>query len=98
MSSHTYLQAVVKNTSSYALLSGSANVFLDNNFVAKVCSIKFGCKLIIKLKAVAHVAVRPSVLDTVKQNNNNKVVLLMEIGANTTELQLNNLNRTVTAG
>ncbi|XP_065891224.1 protein F37C4.5-like [Dysidea avara] len=35
MSSHTYLQAVVKNTSSYALLSGPANVFLDNNFVAK---------------------------------------------------------------
>jgi len=36
MSSHTYLQAVVKNTSSYALLCGPANVFLDNNFVAKV--------------------------------------------------------------
>ena len=39
MSSHTYLQAVVTNTSSYSILSGPANVFLDNNFIAKVsCS------------------------------------------------------------
>ena len=36
MSLHTYLQAVVTNTSSYSILSGPANVFLDNNFIAKV--------------------------------------------------------------
>ena len=36
LSSETYLQAVVKNTSSYSILSGPANVFLDNNFIAKV--------------------------------------------------------------
>ena len=39
MSSHTYLQAVVKNTSSYAILSGPANVFLDNNFIAKASKL-----------------------------------------------------------
>ena len=36
VSSETYLQAVVTNTSSYSILSGPANVFLDNNFIAKV--------------------------------------------------------------
>ena len=36
LSSETYLQAVVKNTSPYSILSGPANVFLDNNFIAKV--------------------------------------------------------------
>jgi uncharacterized protein (TIGR02231 family) len=35
MSSHAFLKAKVKNSSSYALLAGPANVFLDNNFVAK---------------------------------------------------------------
>jgi hypothetical protein len=30
-----FLQAKVKNTSGYLLLPGKANVFLDNNFVAK---------------------------------------------------------------
>ena len=39
MSSHTYLQAVVTNTSSYSILSGPANVFLDNNFIAKVSEL-----------------------------------------------------------
>ena len=41
LSSETYLQAVVKNTSSYSILSGPANMFLDNNFIAKVtaCNI-----------------------------------------------------------
>ena len=32
---HAFLKAKVKNTSSYAMLAGPANVFLDNNFVAK---------------------------------------------------------------
>ena len=36
LSSETYLQAIVKKTSSYSILSGPANVFLDNNFIAKV--------------------------------------------------------------
>ena len=32
---HAFLKAKVNNTSSYAMLAGPANVFLDNNFVAK---------------------------------------------------------------
>ena len=36
LSPHSFLQAKVKNVSSYALLAGPANVFLDNNFLAKV--------------------------------------------------------------
>ncbi|RNA22167.1 hypothetical protein BpHYR1_054533 [Brachionus plicatilis] len=32
---HAYIKAKVLNTSDYALLAGPANVFLDNNFVAK---------------------------------------------------------------
>ena len=43
MSSHSYLQAVVKNTSSYSILSGPANVFLDNNFIAKVSCMSAYC-------------------------------------------------------
>ena len=35
-SAHAYLKAKVKNTSPYALLSGPTNIFLDNNFIAKV--------------------------------------------------------------
>ena len=35
-SQHAYLKAKVKNTSAYALLAGPTNVFLDNNFIAKV--------------------------------------------------------------
>jgi hypothetical protein len=31
----TFLQAKVKNTSQYLLLPGNANIFLENNFVAK---------------------------------------------------------------
>ena len=34
--SHAYLKAKVKNTSPYALLAGPTNIFLDNNFIAKV--------------------------------------------------------------
>ncbi len=33
---HAYLKAKVKNTSPYALLAGATNIFLDNNFIAKV--------------------------------------------------------------
>ena len=36
VSPHSFLQAKVKNTSPYAILNGSSNVFLDNNFLAKV--------------------------------------------------------------
>lgn len=32
---HAYIKAKVTNTSQYSLLAGPANVFLDNNFVAK---------------------------------------------------------------
>lgn len=34
--SSAFLKAKVKNTSPYALLAGPTNVFLDNNFIAKV--------------------------------------------------------------
>ena len=33
---YAYIKAKVANTSEYPLLAGAANVFLDNNFVAKV--------------------------------------------------------------
>lgn len=33
---HAFLKIKVKNESSYALLAGDANVFLDNNFLTKV--------------------------------------------------------------
>ena len=35
-SQHAFLKAKVKNTSAYALLAGPTNIFLDNNFIAKV--------------------------------------------------------------
>ncbi|XP_019854214.1 PREDICTED: protein F37C4.5-like isoform X1 [Amphimedon queenslandica] len=35
LSSSTFLQAAVKNSSEYALLGGPANIFLDNNFLSK---------------------------------------------------------------
>ena len=38
MSEHSFLQAKVRNVSPYAFLTGPANVFLDNNFLAKVQS------------------------------------------------------------
>ena len=34
-SAYAFIKAKVTNTSEYSLLAGSANVFLDNNFVAK---------------------------------------------------------------
>ena len=36
LSPHSFLQAKAKNTSHYAMLAGPSNIFLDNNFVAKV--------------------------------------------------------------
>lgn len=36
---HAYLKAKVKNVSPYALLAGPTNIFLDNNFIAKVLVI-----------------------------------------------------------
>lgn len=38
LSPHSFLQSTVKNMSSYTILSGPANIFLDNNFLAKVCT------------------------------------------------------------
>lgn len=38
--SHAYLKAKVKNTSPYALLAGPTNIFLDNNFIAKVRMVR----------------------------------------------------------
>ena len=35
-SPNAFLKAKVKNVSPYALLAGPSNVFLDNNFIAKV--------------------------------------------------------------
>lgn len=34
---HAFLKVKAKNESPYAFLAGPANVFLDNNFVTKVC-------------------------------------------------------------
>ena len=34
--SHAFLKIKTKNDSSYAMLAGDANVFLDNNFLTKV--------------------------------------------------------------
>ena len=36
IAAHAYVTAKVCNTSSYALLAGPSNIFLDNNFIAKV--------------------------------------------------------------
>ena len=36
LSPHSFLQAKAKNTSHYAMLAGPSNIFLDNNFIAKV--------------------------------------------------------------
>ena len=36
LSPHSFLQAKAKNTSPYTMLAGPANIFLDNNFIAKV--------------------------------------------------------------
>ena len=36
LSPHSFLQAKAKNTSPYTILAGPANIFLDNNFIAKV--------------------------------------------------------------
>jgi len=36
LSPYSFLQAKAKNTSSYTMLAGPANIFLDNNFIAKV--------------------------------------------------------------
>ncbi len=45
LSPHSFLQAMAKNTSPYTMLAGPANVFMDNNFIAKVNNIQL-CKLI----------------------------------------------------
>ncbi|XP_078001409.1 protein F37C4.5-like isoform X1 [Glandiceps talaboti] len=48
---HAFVKAIAKNSSQYALLTGPANVFLDNNFVAKTIlrsvspSEEFECSL-----------------------------------------------------
>ncbi|XP_070568308.1 protein F37C4.5-like isoform X2 [Ptychodera flava] len=48
---HAFVKAIAKNTSQYALLPGPANVFFDNNFVAKTVmrsvspSEEFDCSL-----------------------------------------------------
>ena len=39
LSPHSFLQVKVKNTSPYAMLAGPSNIFLDNNFIAKVSSL-----------------------------------------------------------
>ena len=36
LAAFAFLKAKVRNSSPYSLLAGPANVFLDNNFVAKV--------------------------------------------------------------
>ncbi len=36
LSPYSFLQAKTKNSSQYTMLAGPANIFLDNNFIAKV--------------------------------------------------------------
>ena len=36
LSAYSFLQAKTKNTSPYTMLAGPANIFMDNNFIAKV--------------------------------------------------------------
>ncbi len=45
LSPHSFLKAKSKNTSPYTMLAGPANVFMDNNFIAKVNNIQL-CKSI----------------------------------------------------
>lgn len=45
LSPYSFLRAKVKNTSPYTLLSGPANIFLDNNFIAKVTAVVSTCPL-----------------------------------------------------
>ena len=37
LSPYSYLRAKARNSSPYTILRGPANIFLDNNFIAKVC-------------------------------------------------------------
>ena len=39
LSPHSFLQAKAKNSSPYTMLAGPANIFLDTNFITKVCCI-----------------------------------------------------------
>ncbi len=48
---HAYLKAKVKNTSPYALLAGPTNIFLDNNFIAKVTGAHVPSNRVVKSKA-----------------------------------------------
>ena len=41
LSPHSFLQAKAMNTSSYTVLAGPANIFLDSNFIAKVLSLAY---------------------------------------------------------
>ena len=41
LSPYSFLQAKTKNTSPYTMLAGPANVFLDNNFIAKVIILPY---------------------------------------------------------
>lgn len=43
LSPHSFLQAKAKNTSNYAMLAGPSNIFLDNNFIAKVQPLQQLC-------------------------------------------------------
>lgn len=40
-SPHYFLLAKARNTSHYAILAGPSNIFLDNNFIAKVHNIMY---------------------------------------------------------
>ena len=40
LSPHSFLQAKAKNTFHYAMLAGPSNIFLDNNFIAKVVTVE----------------------------------------------------------
>lgn len=43
-SPYAFIKAKVTNTSQYPILAGPANIFLDNNFIAKVKSSYFNMK------------------------------------------------------
>ena len=48
LSPHSFLQAKAKNTSHYAMLAGPSNIFLDNNFIAKV-NVTYAGRVLIAL-------------------------------------------------
>ena len=68
--SHAFLKVKAKNESAYALLAGDANVFLDNNFLAKVsCTSPWITKIFHMPKGITQPALicSNSTVETIEQ-------------------------------